>query len=196
MISIFYNKQALKDSMVICLNDNNVSNIEKHKEYTILKKDNEIIGINIFNVSKKINLPEGYLYPSKEVLDFIYKTTKIKLENNEKKFQICKIIKCEEIKGTHLKDCLVDVGEPQPIKVVCGASNARLDLITVIAKINNFMPNGMFIKKGSLQGKESFGMLCSYKELHLKENENLKGILELPQNSKIGDEYIELYPNK
>ena len=195
MISIFYNKQDLKDTMLVCFNDKECNNIDQKKERVILKNNDEIVGINIFNVSQHINLKEGYLYPNDEILDFIYKLTKIKIENNSPNFQICEIIKCDEIKGTHLKECTVKTNEDKTLNIVCGASNAREGLKTVLANIGTFMPDGNYIKKGLLQKKESYGMLCSYKELFLKEKKDVFGIIELPKTSIVGDEYKQHYSN-
>lgn len=195
MVSIFYNKQDLKDTMVICFSDKLSNKIEQKKDVTILKHEKEIIGINIFNVSKYIKIKEGYLYPTNELIDFIFKIAGIKITNESKNFQICEIIKCTEIKGTHLKECIVKIDDNNLLNIVCGASNAKEGLKTVVAKIGTFMPNGLYIKKGVLQGKESYGMLCSYKELYLKEKKDTIGIIELPRVSCNGDEYKNHYSN-
>lgn len=195
MISIFYNKLDLKDTMIICINDKYHNNVEQKKDAIILKHDNEIVGINIFNVSQYLKVKDGYLYPTDEILNFINKITQIKLTNDSKNFQICEIIKCIEIKGTHLRECTVKINDDNLLNIVCGANNAKEGLKTVVANVGTFMPNGTYIKKSSLQGKESFGMLCSYKELYLKEKKDVSGIIELPKTSCVGNEYKDHYSN-
>lgn len=195
MISIFYNKLDLKDTMIICFNDKQHNKIDEKKDVTILKQDNEIVGINIFNVSKYLKIKEGYLYPTDEILNFIFKLTNVKITKDSVNFQVCEIIKCTEIKGTHLKECIVKIDNNNLLNIVCGANNAKEGLKTVLAKLGTFMPNGMYIKKGSLQGKESLGMLCSYKELYLKEKKDVIGIIELPKTSHVGEEYKSHYSN-
>lgn len=195
MVSIFYNKLDLKDTMMVCFNDKNSNKIEQKKDAVILKNDEEVVGINLFNISKYINLKEGYIYPTDEILKLIHKLTNIKITKDSSNFQICEILKCVEIKGTHLKECVVKIDDNNSLNVVCGASNAKVGLKTVIAKVGTFMPNGSYIKKGLLQGKESCGMLCSYKELYLQQKKDAIGIIELPKTSHVGDEYKDHYSN-
>ena len=71
-------------------------------------------------------------------------------------------------------------------QVVCGAPNCRAGLKTAFAKIGAVIPDGGFkIKKGKLRGVESFGMLCSSKELALPGGDH-SGIMELPPDAPVG----------
>lgn len=74
-----------------------------------------------------------------------------------------------------LKICEVDIGEKEPLSIICGAANARAGIYVAVAKIGASV-NGMKIKKAKLRGVESYGMLCSSSELGLA---SLPGILEL-----------------
>ena len=65
-----------------------------------------------------------------------------------------------------LQVCTVDDGTEQH-QVVCGAPNAREGLYTAFATVGAVLPEGFKIKKAKLRGVESFGMLCSAKELGL-----------------------------
>ena len=72
------------------------------------------------------------------------------------------------------------------LQIICGASNARIGLKVVLAKINTIIPGGSFkIKKAKICGVESQGMLCSFEELGLKKDGD--GIIELPHEAVIGD---------
>ena len=51
------------------------------------------------------------------------------------------------------------------------------------------MPDGLLIWPGELRGVESFGMVCSAKELHLKDAPKKRGILELPQDAVVGEAF-------
>jgi len=77
-----------------------------------------------------------------------------------------------------LSVCTVDFGGGEPVQVVCGASNARAGLTTALARVGASLPGGMVIRKARLRGVESFGMLCSARELGLGEGH--EGIIELP----------------
>jgi len=92
-----------------------------------------------------------------------------------------------------LQVCKVSTGQGEPLQIVCGASNARAGLNTALATVGARLPGGLDIKAAKLRGVESFGMLCSAKELGLAESSN--GILELPADAPIGlslREYMEL----
>jgi phenylalanyl-tRNA synthetase beta chain len=84
-------------------------------------------------------------------------------------------------------------GQGEPLQIVCGASNARKGLKTALALVGASLPGGLDIKAAKLRGVESFGMLCSAKELGLAESSN--GILELPADAPVGRpvrDYLEL----
>ncbi len=69
--------------------------------------------------------------------------------------------------------------------VVCGAPNVKLGMKSVFANVGTFIPGlKLKLKKGNIRGEESFGMLCSEKELTLSENHD--GIIELDSSSKLG----------
>ena len=69
----------------------------------------------------------------------------------------------------HMVVCTVDVGEAEPLQIVCGAPNAAAGISVPIAKIGAVLPGGIKIKKGKLRGVESFGMCCSGPEIGVPE---------------------------
>ena len=84
-----------------------------------------------------------------------------------------------------LQVCKVDVGTGEPLQIVCGAPNARLGLKAPCALVGAALP-GFDIKQAKVRGVESFGMMCSAKELGLAEESS--GILELPADAPIGED--------
>ena len=87
----------------------------------------------------------------------------------------------------HLHICQVDVGEK--IQIVCGAPNVRKGLKVLVALPGSILPGDFEIKKSSIRGVESNGMICALFELGLEEKteENYsKGIAELNTNLKNG----------
>ncbi|MGN0853718.1 MAG: phenylalanine--tRNA ligase subunit beta [Kiritimatiellia bacterium] len=100
-------------------------------------------------------------------------------------FVVGEVLTCEPIEGTHLHRTTVTDGA-ETVQVVCGAPNCRAGLKSVLAKIGAVVPDGGFkIKKGKLRGVESFGMLCSSKELALPGGTH-EGIIELSADAKVG----------
>lgn len=84
-----------------------------------------------------------------------------------------------------LRVCQVNIGEAEPLTIVCGAANVRKDLRVACAVVGAKLPGDFKIKKAKLRGVPSFGMLCSAKELGLAEE--AEGLLELPTDAPIGD---------
>jgi len=82
-----------------------------------------------------------------------------------------------------LSVCKVNAGG-ELLQVVCGAPNARAGLRAPFAAIGTTMPGGLEIKKAKLRGVESFGMLCSARELGLAEDSS--GLMELPADLRPG----------
>ena len=96
-------------------------------------------------------------------------------------FKIAKIINVEQHPNAdRLKVCDVDIGQESTVKVVCGAPNARKDLLTVYAGPGSIIPkNKMKLSVSKIRGVTSYGMLCSESELNISEES--EGITELKQ---------------
>ena len=96
----------------------------------------------------------------------------------------------------HLHICTVDVGTDTR-QIVCGAPNVKEGLKVIVALPGAKLPN-MEIKKGSIRGEESLGMICALCELGLEEEtpENYnKGIYELPNDAPVGKDAFEYLYN-
>lgn len=104
---------------------------------------------------------------------------------------IGEIISCEKLeKSDHLHRCKVNIGD-DILSIICGAPNARVGLKVIVAKVGAKLPHDITIKQSKICGEDSYGMLCSLKELgvedkYLKE-EQIKGIEELPIDAKVGE---------
>ena len=108
-------------------------------------------------------------------------------------FIIAKIIKIEKHPNAdRLKVCDVDIGEKKTIKVVCGALNAKEELLTIYAPPGAVIPkNKMKLVTTQIRGVTSNGMLCSESELNLSAESD--GIVELKEKkfqNKIGKKYF------
>ena len=93
----------------------------------------------------------------------------------------------------HMFICQVDVGKDEPVQIVTGAQNVHEGDLVPAALHNSWLPGGVHITKGKLRGEPSNGMLCSFAELGLTQND-LPGvfadgiwILE-PDSAKPGDD--------
>ncbi|HEV2681288.1 MAG TPA: phenylalanine--tRNA ligase subunit beta [Rhodanobacter sp.] len=92
-----------------------------------------------------------------------------------------------------LQVCKVDAGQGELLQIVCGAPNARIGIKVPLAMVGASLPGGMAIKAAKLRGVESFGMLCSAKELGI--DADASGLLELPLDAPVGKslaDYLDL----
>lgn len=102
------------------------------------------------------------------------------------KVVVAKIISAEKHPDAdRLQVCKVDVGLAEPLQIVCGASNARAGLIAPCAMVGAELP-GFSIKQAKVRGIESFGMMCSSKELGI--SAEATGLLELDCDAVIGQD--------
>ncbi len=83
-----------------------------------------------------------------------------------------------------LNVCQVNVGEAQPLTIVCGAPNAAVGIKVPCARIGAVLPGDFNIKQAKVRNVESFGMLCSAKELGLAEES--QGLWLLPADAPVG----------
>ncbi len=85
-----------------------------------------------------------------------------------------------------LKLCRVDAGRGEPLQIVCGAPNAEAGMKVPCALVGAVLPGDFRIKEAKLRGVESFGMLCSARELGLSEDH--AGLLPLPADAPVGQD--------
>lgn len=86
----------------------------------------------------------------------------------------------------------VDVGEGEPLSIVCGAPNIAAGQKVVVIRPGSTLPDGTKIKKTKIRGAESFGMICSERELGLSEDHG--GIMVLDGKTKVGKRFVDAVP--
>jgi len=105
--------------------------------------------------------------------------------------------------------CEVSIGDAQPLKIVCGAPNARAGIKVAVATVGAVLPGDFKIKEAKLRGELSQGMLCSAKELNVQMGQtSFDGIIELPKDAPVGTDFnayfkendhiidVEITPNR
>ncbi|MDQ0208067.1 phenylalanine--tRNA ligase subunit beta [Alkalicoccobacillus murimartini] len=94
-----------------------------------------------------------------------------------------------------LNICQVDIGEEEPVQIICGAANIAAGQTVVVAKIGARLPGDIKIKKAKLRGQLSQGMICSLQELGLDANlvpkEMAEGIYVFPNDIAPGTDALE-----
>ena len=84
----------------------------------------------------------------------------------------------------------VDVGQTQPLDIVCGAQNVSLGMKAPCALVGATLP-GIEIKAAKVRGVASFGMMCSAKEIGLAAESS--GLLELPADALVGQDIRDYF---
>ena len=99
-----------------------------------------------------------------------------------------------------LNICQVDIGEEEPVQIVCGAPNVDAGQHVIVAKVGGRLPGGIKIKRAKLRGERSEGMICSLQEIGISSNVVPKayenGIFVFPTEVELGtDALTALYLN-
>lgn len=93
-----------------------------------------------------------------------------------------------------LNVCLVDIGEQEPVQIVCGASNVAAGQHVAVAKVGAVLPGNFKIKKAKLRGEVSQGMICSLQELgidsKLVQKEYQNGIYVFQDEVEVGSDAL------
>ncbi|HUV32479.1 MAG TPA: phenylalanine--tRNA ligase subunit beta, partial [Devosiaceae bacterium] len=108
-----------------------------------------------------------------------------------KPFTIAEVLSAEKHPNAdRLKVCMVETGAGDPVRVVCGAPNARAGMKAVFAPPGTYIPGtDMTLQKGVIRGEASNGMLCSARELMVSDDHT--GIIEVPADLPVGARYAD-----
>ena len=193
------NKEAYPNTLIVILGeDNGRSEFEEKDGVTrVTDKDGNLIGYNFFNVNEVLDydkLPNGEVHLSDDELASINKKLEeVGFEGNleyGKPTLVYGYVKtCEPHPDSdHLHVTTVDVGGKEH-QIVCGAPNIAQGQKVVVALPGTLMPNGQQIWPGSLRGVDSYGMICSARELGLPHAPQKRGIMVVPDNFEVGAEF-------
>lgn len=151
-----------------------VNNIYCQDDLITLKRDNNIIGFNVKNISNIFSdLKPGLNYLSPDHLQKL----KVKINNEQfnnwkycyEPFIVGKIIKLEKVANSDkLQLCQVKINDEKILNIICGAKNVALDQLVVVAQNGSFLPDGEAIIAGKVFNIHSDAMICSAKELNLE----------------------------
>jgi len=199
-MNVFYNKEHVGDVLLVQLATEGIvkTEVERSGDIAILKEaqTGEIKAFNLFNASKYVQVEaQGNVDMTPEFVAQL----EAAIEKNgaaislNVDFSPKFVVGYVETKEKHpnadkLSICSVNVGE-QTLQIVCGAPNVEAGQKVVVAKIGAVMPSGMLIKEGNLRGVDSFGMLCSARELAIPNAPSEKGILVLPEDAVVGSTF-------
>ncbi len=109
---------------------------------------------------------------------------------------IGKVLTCDKHPNAdRLKVTTVDIGDNQPLKIVCGAPNVdvgqKVPVATIGTKLYSAEGEEWTIKKGKIRGEESHGMICAEDELGLGQSHD--GIMVLDKGIKVGTPAADVF---
>ncbi|MBG9783876.1 YtpR family tRNA-binding protein [Shouchella lehensis] len=200
-MNAFYNKKGIGDVLLLVKEQVGIDDrfVEQHGDFVQISKreSGEVVGINVLNASNYGTIDgEGAIDLTEELQTLLKKAAKengqvIKLDLEQKPlFVVGYIDACEQhTNADKLSVCRVNIGD-ETVQIVCGAPNVKAGQKVVVAKVGAVMPSGMVIKEAKLRGEESYGMICSAKELGLQDAPSEKGILVLPEDSVVGSAFL------
>ena len=196
MASFYYNLKGVGDVLLVKVQYGKTATHHKDfDKFSVVYHNEDVIAYNFFNISQVEEIKEnGVIYNiSDSLLNYVNEEL---VKNNfeeiseieGKKFKVGKVISCEDIEGTHLHLCQVDIKD-EVLQIVCGAKNVCKDALVVVAMIGCLMKDSTLIKEGILKGYKSYGMLCSKRELGIP-CEEVRGLYLLDDTYTIGQDFI------
>ena len=199
-MKVAYNKAHVGDVLLVQLATESIvkTEVERAGDVAILKEEStgEIKAFNLFNASKYLDLDvAGNVEETPELGQKIETalTTNGAGISLDVDFSPKFVVGYVEAKEKHpnadkLSVCKVNVGD-ETLQIVCGAPNVEAGQKVVVAKVGAVMPSGLLIKEGNLRGEDSFGMLCSARELAIPGAPEVKGILVLEDSAEVGSPF-------
>lgn len=206
----FYNKEGIGDTLLLSSGTTDRYNVSIKTVGDITQVSQmdtgQVIGYNLANISKHLDLSEKLgnfeLSPQEQsrVLDLIkqagFDTSHLDL-SPKAALVVGYVETCQPHPDSdHLSITQTRISEDQVLQIVCGAPNVKAGQKVVVASPGTVMPNGAVIWPGQLRGVDSFGMLCSARELGIDTGNQKKGILVLGDGAPVGLPFTkEIYTN-
>lgn len=208
MLIASYNRKVLGDILVVVVDQDGEEQVTEVKNNVAIIKDVEndrVLGFNFLNVSQILGEIEVngqvFLTPEQvEKLNQVLRDNEITAElefDDSPKFVVGHVESLEEHPNSdHLHITKTRVDNNQEVQIVSGSPNIANDIRVVVAKVGAMMPSGLIIFPGELRGVASNGMICSGRELEIKNAPQKPGALILqndfqevgqPFDFKLGD---------
>ena len=195
-----YNKEQVGDVLMVILADKKDIKRQVERKGKVARvfaeETGKTLAWNIFEVSSLIDIQgNGQVFLSDQ--DVAVLNDELSKEDFEEQLenttgpvfvvgQIVEMVPHPD--SDHLNICQVNIGE-QTVQIVAGAPNAAVGLKTIVALPGAMMPSGSLIFPGKLRGEDSFGMMCSPRELDLPNALQVRGIIELDDAAVVGDAF-------
>ncbi|RHW51046.1 YtpR family tRNA-binding protein [Lactobacillus bombicola] len=191
------NKRSYPKTLIVILGqDHGKSEYNEKGDVTqIIDEQGNVIGYNFFNVDQLIDynsLSDGQVKLSEtDLVALNQKLAEVgftdQLAYGKPTLVYGYVKTCEKHPDSdHLHVTTVDVGDNEEYQIVCGAPNIAQGQKVVVALPGTLMPNGQQIWPGALRHVDSYGMICSARELGLAHAPQKRGILVVPDDFPVG----------
>ncbi|MGT2833256.1 YtpR family tRNA-binding protein [Streptococcus halotolerans] len=204
-----YNKEHVGDVLMVIVKEDKGQQVAVERKGKLarvfLEDSGETVAWNIFEASSLVKIDgRGQVFLTDQDLAILNAElakegfSEKLIADNEPKFVVGQIVEMTAHPDSdHLNICQVQVAEDAIVQIVAGAPNAAVGLKTIVALPGAMMPSGSLIFPGKLRGEESFGMMCSPRELALPNAPQVRGIIELDDTAKVGEAFdVEKHWNK
>ena len=195
-----YNKEHVGDVLMVILQDKKElkRSVERKGKVARIYADEtgQTLAWNIFEASSLVEITgNGQVFLTDEQVatlnaELAKEGFVDKLENTA--YPVFVVGQIEEMQAhpdsDHLNICQVNVGDKR-VQIVAGAPNAAVGLKTIVALPGAMMPSGSLIFPGKLRGEDSYGMMCSPRELALPNAPQVRGIIELGDAAQVGEAF-------
>ena len=193
-----YNKEHVGDVLMIIVKNSGDAKLDVERKGNVarvfLKETGETVAWNIFEVSSLFEISDrGQVFLTDEQVARLNQELQAQgfteeiINDKEPKFVVGEIVEMvEHPDSDHLNICQVAIGNDKTVQIVAGAPNARIGLKTIVALPGAMMPKGNLIFPGELRGEQSFGMMCSPRELALPNAPQKRGVIELSDDQVVG----------
>ena len=191
MLIASYNKEQLGDVLLVVVADDQGTQAFEKKENIVRifdEETNQTKGYNFFDAAAilgELDVLGQVFLDDAQVEKLNAALTKAGFEaelvnDHEPKFVVGHVDELEDHPDSdHLHVTKVTIDGQKQLQIVCGAPNIEAGQNVVVAKVGAMMPDGSLIFAGKLRGIDSFGMLCSARELALPNAPQKRGILVL-----------------
>ena len=195
-----YNKEHVGDVLMVILQEKKELKRSVERKGKVARiyadKTGQTLAWNIFEASSLIAVAgNGQVFLTDEQVatlnaELAKEGFMDKLENTA--YPVFVVGQIEEMQAhpdsDHLNICQVNVGDKR-VQIVAGAPNAAVGLKTIVALPGAMMPSGSLIFPGKLRGEDSYGMMCSPRELALPNAPQVRGIIELGDDAQVGEAF-------
>lgn len=193
MLIANYNFAQTGDVLMVVLRQDSIAQVSEKKDNVVRiydEKTGETLGYNFFQASKRVSdlngvsgqvkLTQKQVNDLNDLLNEAGFAPELAVDDKPRFVvgYVEEMVSHPDSDHLHILKVLVNDGEH--LQIVCGAPNIAEKQTVVVARVGAMMPSGAIIWPGKLRGKDSFGMVCSARELGLPNAPKKRGILELP----------------